>query len=199
MDSVLPFKTKKNQLNSQPEVWTIGSGKGGVGKSFITSSLALTLTKLDYKVIVVDFDLSGANIHTTFGMQPSHLNIRNYFEGQKTLSELVIPTPYPKLSYIQGIWDSWMPVNYNIDLIKKFFTDLKNLKCDYILIDLGAGALASHLELFKVADEKILVSTPEPTSVEKTYRFIESLLCYSFKEQSSEASFEDLLKTVRQH
>ncbi|MGZ3744695.1 MAG: P-loop NTPase, partial [Pseudobdellovibrionaceae bacterium] len=177
----------------------VGSGKGGVGKTFVTSSLAICLTKMGHKVTIVDLDLSGANVHSALGISPSSHNIRHFFEGSKELSELVIPTEIPRLSYIQGFWDAWTPTDITVEQIHQLLPEMRKLKSDFVLVDLGAGALASHLELMKSADEKILISSPEPTSIEKTYRFIESFVCYSLKEHSVPEAYAHMIQTLRQN
>lgn len=192
-------KSRSSQEGQTPKLWVITSGKGGVGKTFITSSIGLTLSKLGHSVVIVDLDLSGANLHTALGLDPSHLSIRSFFEGQKTLQEIVIPTPYPHLSYIQGFWDSWDPTDSSVDVVDKLLPELKKLKADFVIVDLGAGALESHLKLVAESDEKFLISTPEPTSIEKSYRFIEALMCYKLKQDSQPEAYENFIKRLREY
>lgn len=194
------MKMKHSANSNKPaQLWVVTSGKGGAGKTFITASLGLTLSKLANSVVVVDLDLSGANMHTALGLEPAKVSIRHYFEGTKTLQESIISTPFPHLSYIQGFWDSWTPTDFSTEQMRRLITDLKSLHADYVIVDISPGSLESHLELFKSADEKILVSTPEPTSIEKTYRFIESFICYSLKEDSQPATYAQLIKNLRDH
>jgi flagellar biosynthesis protein FlhG len=188
---------KKDQAETQ--LWVVASGKGGVGKTFISASLGLTLSKLGHSVIVMDLDLTGANLHTALGIQPSNLSLRQYFEGTKTLQETVLPTPYPHLSYIQGFWDCWTPADFSSGLINQLATDIKGLKADYVIVDMSPGSVESHLALLKAAHEKILVTTPEPTSIEKTYRFVESFICHSLKAGSQPQAYEEMIKTLRDH
>ncbi|ASD62188.1 P-loop NTPase [Bdellovibrio bacteriovorus] len=197
--AVLEFKPTHANKDHDTKLWVVASGKGGVGKTFVSSSLGMTLSKLGHSVVIVDLDLSGSNIHTVLGLNPSHMNIRHYFEGAKTLQELVIPTPYPHLSYVQGFWDAWTPTDFSQNQIQSLIPQLKNLRADYVIVDLGAGALEAHLELFKVADEKFLITTPEPTSIEKTYRFIESFMCYSLRENSTPDAYGNMISTLRNH
>src|SRR5690606_33983293 len=89
------------------QLWAIGSGKGGDGKTFITSSLGITLSKLQHSVLLVDFDFSGANLHTSLGLPLSEKNIKRYFSKEARLIDVCHPTHIPRLSYIQGFWDSW--------------------------------------------------------------------------------------------
>jgi flagellar biosynthesis protein FlhG len=197
LQDLIAIKRPAQEKSSQ--IWVVASGKGGVGKTFVTSSLAICLSKMGYTVAVVDLDLTGANIHTAFGISPSSNNIRHFFEGSKTLSELLIPTKVPRVSFIQGFWDAWAPTDISVEQIHHLIPEMKSLESDFVLVDLGAGALASHFELMKAADEKLLISSPEPTSIEKTYRFIESFLCYSMKEHSLPEAYDHMIQTLRQN
>jgi flagellar biosynthesis protein FlhG len=177
----------------------VGSGKGGVGKSFISSSLAITLTKLNHKVLLVDYDYSGANLHTTFRIPPTEKNILNFFNGESTLEKLCQPTDIPKLSFIQGAWDTWQPSEYSLEQTAKFIEAAKASKFDYVIFDLGPGPAWSHLELFYQADEKIIVSSSEPTAVEKNYRFIESYIFYALKTMSGGKESEKLQASLKSY
>lgn len=190
---------KSSSEQKTPKVWVVASGKGGVGKTFVSSSLGITLSKLGHSTVIVDLDLSGANVHTSLGLSPSHMNVRHYFEGVKSLQELVIPTPFPHLSYIQGFWDSWTPTDFSFEQIQNLIPQLRNLRADYVIVDLGAGALEAHLELFKNADEKFLVTTPEPTSIEKTYRFLEAYVCHALRADSTPDAYGNMITTLRSH
>ncbi len=194
----------KENLNSldekkSPSIWGVSSGKGGVGKTFIATSVALTLSKLGHKVILVDFDLTGANSHTALGVDPSHLSLRHSFDSQKNLSEILLNTPYPHLQYIQGFWDSWAPVHLSAGDLEKFWKELRVLKADYVLLDLGTGSYQHHLEIFKRCDEKFLITTPEPTSIEKTYRFIESYICSTLQDNSTADAYSKLMYVLKDH
>lgn len=197
--AVLSFRKPTSSNNSHSKIWAVCSGKGGVGKTFVSTSLGITLSKLGHSVTIVDLDLSGANVHTVLGLSPSHMNIRHYFEGTKQLQELVIPTPFPKMSYVQGFWDSWTPTDFSHQQVVDLIPQLKQLKSDYVIVDLGAGALETHLDIFNSADEKFLITTPEPTSIEKTYRFIESYICHSIKKSATPDAYSNLITTLRSY
>ncbi len=184
---------------TETQLWAVASGKGGVGKTFISASLGLTLSKLGHSVIILDLDLTGANLHTALGVGPSNLSLRQYFEGTRTLQETVIPSPYPHLSYIQGFWDAWSPTEFSASQLQQLITDTKSLSADYVIVDMSPGGAESHLELFRAAHEKILITTPEPTSIEKTYRFLESFICHSLKEGSQPEAFPKMIKTLQEH
>lgn len=181
------------------KIWTVGAGKGGVGKTFVSSSLGITLSKLNHRVLLIDFDLTGANLHTTFGQSPSSKNLSNYFSGETKLMDLVYATEIPKLSLIQGFWDSWSPTELTLEQTKKLINEARNLPFDYVVFDLGAGPAMSHLELFHQADERILITNSEPTSVEKNYRFIEAFICHSLREVSTPDSYKKLDDALKEY
>lgn len=179
------------------KIWVVGAGKGGVGKTFVSSSIGITLSKLNHRVLLIDFDLSGANLHTSFGISPSADNLSKYFIEKANLKNLVHTTDVPRLSLIQGFWDSWAPTDVSLDQVKDLISASRKLPFDYVLFDLGAGPSTAHLELFNQADEKILVVNSEPTSIEKNYRFIESFICHSLRGCSSPAIYESLEKSLK--
>lgn len=179
------------------QLWVVASGKGGVGKTFITSSLGITLSKLNHSVLLIDFDISGANLHTHFGVSLSDNNLRRYFNGEVKLVEITQPTHVPRLSYLQGLWDYWTPTDIQPSKMKGFIEDCKKLPYDYVIFDLGAGPHSAYLEIFVAADEKFLITNAEPTSVEKTYRYIEAYICYKLQEIGSQDSLEKLHNALR--
>lgn len=196
--NVISFKNHSRQYN--PKTWCIASGKGGVGKSFVSTSLAITLAKLGNSVAIIDLDLSGANIHTCLGMLPSPKGLRQYLENDSTsLQEVLSQTAIPRLSFIQGLWDTWAATEISEKNVDRLFEDIKGLHFDIVLLDLGAGSSKSQLDLFRRCDEKILVTTPEPTSVEKSYRFLESYLCHKLSFDMNKDSFDNLLSTLKTH
>lgn len=181
------------------QVWVVGAGKGGVGKTFVSSCLGITLTKMNHSALLIDFDLTGANIHTTLGLPLTQKNLHSYLTGQEKLAELIQPTPIPRLSYVQGNWDSWVVPDISLKRVQHTIEESKKLPFDFVIIDLGSGATEAHLEFFKQATERILVTNAEPTAIEKTYRFIEAYLCHTSKENMNEESFGKLLAALKKY
>lgn len=191
-----------NQIRSssgqkRPKIWTVASGKGGVGKTLVSTSLGLTLSKLGQRVIVIDLDISGANVHTALGYSPQQLGLRQFLEGSGPLKEFITPTKYPRLSFIQGVWNSWTSTDLTEEQVQSILTASLSLPCDYVVFDLGAGTLKSHLKAFNFADEKFLVTSPEPTSLEKNYRFLEAYLCEDLKQYCNASDYQELLKELQ--
>ena len=194
------FDSKKfSGSPKQPKIWAVASGKGGVGKTFVSTSLGITLTKLGYTVVIADLDPTGANVHTALGHKPSELNLRHWVEQSRALPELLTPTNVPKLSFIQGFWDNWTAFTWTPEQLNALTLQLRDLKADFVIADLGPGAAESQLALFNAADEKILVTTPEPTSIEKTYRFLEGHICSVLKDDAQPDSFQKLAESLRDY
>jgi flagellar biosynthesis protein FlhG len=156
-------------------IWTIGGGKGGSGKSFITANIGICLSKLGSRVILIDADLGGANLHTFLGINPPGLTLSDFIKRRVSrLHEVLIPTEVPNLQLLTGAQDLLNAMDSKSVQKRKLLRSIQHLESDYILVDLGAGNAVSVLDFFLMSDGGILVVTPEPTSIENTYRFLKS-------------------------
>ena len=163
-------------------IWAIAGGKGGVGKSFFTSNLSIDLAQKGNTVVLIDADFGGPNLHTFFGLGTSKISISDFINStQLQLDDILLPTGFANLKLASGVHDALDMANPNILQQNKLKKALNTLNTDYILIDLGAGTSYYTLDLFLSADKKILVTAPEPTSVENTYRFIKSAIYRKLK------------------
>lgn len=158
------------------KVWAIGGGKGGVGKSLVTANTAICLALMGYKVVAVDLDLGGANMHTCLGIPIPEKTLSDYISKKVAkISDLLVPTPIKNLHIISGAQDELGIANLKQMHKNKILSNLNELEADYVLLDLGAGTTFNTLDFFISADKGILVILPEPTSIENTYRFIKSV------------------------
>jgi len=156
-------------------IWTIGGGKGGSGKSFITVNIGICLSKLGARVILVDADLGGANLHTFLGISPPDLTLSDFIKKRvSSLHEVLIPTEIPNLQLLTGAQDLLNAMDSKNVQKRKLLRSIQHLEGDYLLVDLGGGNSVSVLDFFLMSDGGILVVTPEPTSIENTYRFLKS-------------------------
>jgi len=156
-------------------IWTIGGGKGGSGKSFITVNMGICLAHLGGKVILVDADLGGANLHTFLGVSPTSPSLSDFIQKRVThLQEALIPTVVPNLHLLSGAQDLLTAADAKSLQKRKLLRSIQHLDADYVLVDLGAGNAFNVLDFFLMSDGGILVVTPEPTSVENGYRFLKS-------------------------
>jgi flagellar biosynthesis protein FlhG len=190
-------KQKTSSSGKSPKIIVVCSGKGGVGKTFIASSLGITLSRQGFSTLLVDMDISGANIHTYLGVPPSLLNIRHFFEGKKSVDEIIVKSPMTKLSFIQGFWDSWNPIEISLEQSMIFFKALKTLSFDYIVLDISSGQSIANLEMLRRADEKLVITDPEPSTIERTYRLMEAYICHAIKSGATPESYQTLIQLLR--
>jgi flagellar biosynthesis protein FlhG len=164
------------ESHRKSKIWAIGGGKGGVGKSLVTANTSICLALMGYKVVTVDLDLGGANMHTCLGIPIPEKTLSDYISKKVTnFQELLVPTPIKNLQIISGAQDELGIANLKQMHKNKILTKLNELEADYVLLDLGAGTTFNTLDFFISADKGILVILPEPTSIENTYRFIKSV------------------------
>jgi flagellar biosynthesis protein FlhG len=84
-------------------VWTIGGGKGGIGKSLFTANVGITLAQMGNRVCVIDADLGGTNLHSCLGVTQPMATLDDFMTRQSEgLQELAVQTPVPNLSLISG-------------------------------------------------------------------------------------------------
>lgn len=160
-------------LNRGTRLLAIGGGKGGVGKTFVTANLASALARLGKRVIAVDVDLDGANLHTCLGVPAPRRSLADFVsEREEDLGKLLVDTPLPNLKLIgathANLGDAQPSHLRRVRLVR----GLRRLDADFVILDLGAGAHASVLDYFLVSDDGVLVLQPEPTSVENAYSFL---------------------------
>jgi flagellar biosynthesis protein FlhG len=155
----------------------VASGKGGVGKTFLTANLSLAIAENEYETIAVDLDLGNSNLHSFLGLSNDHRGIGDFLRSQAdSLEQFRVETEIPNLSYIAG--DGRMPLMADITYHQKqkIIKEIKNLEADYIFLDLGAGSHNDILDIFGIADRGLLVTAPEPPSVRSMLVFLKNYL-----------------------
>jgi flagellar biosynthesis protein FlhG len=157
-----------------PTIISVASGKGGVGKSMVVSNLGLMLARKGLRVILVDTDIGGANLHILFGMFHPPSTLTDFFTNRSTnLEELAHPVASPSsLRLIAGTGETLITANLQHAKKKRLIRHLHKLDADIILVDVGAGTSYHTLDFFLLADYFLAVATPDPTSVLDLYRFI---------------------------
>jgi flagellar biosynthesis protein FlhG len=157
-----------------PTIISVASGKGGVGKSVVVSNLGLLLARQGQRVILVDMDIGGANLHILFGMFNPPTTLTDFFVNrQTTLEEVAHSVASPSsLRLIPGTGETLITANLQHAKKKRLIKHLQKLDADIILVDVGAGTSYHTLDFFLLADYFLAVATPDPTSVLDLYRFI---------------------------
>ena len=73
---------REKQMNNGSPTYTVGGGKGGTGKSFITASLGTILAQQDKKVLLVDLDLGASNLHTFLAIGKPQISLKQYLNKE---------------------------------------------------------------------------------------------------------------------
>jgi len=168
---------------SGPHIWAVASGKGGVGKSFISSSLGLALSRHGKRVVMVDLDLGGANLHTCLGLLNPERTLSDYVSGKYTnINDIVVEMDDANIGIISGAADGLDIANLKHFQKLKILRNLKRIKADYIILDLGAGTSFNTLDFFNEAERGIISVVPDPTSIENTYRFLKCVMTRKLRE-----------------
>ncbi len=163
--------------NVERKIIPVAGGKGGVGKTFLSTSIALSLATVGKRVILIDLDLGGSNIHTWLGMKNSNPGIGTFLNNKTTLlSDLIVDTPYANLQFIPGDVMHFDLANISFAQKKKIMKSILNLDADYIIIDLGAGCNHNVIDFFLISNSGFMVITPETTSILNTYMFARNMV-----------------------
>ena len=169
------FKVLRGSQKANAQIWAVGGGKGGVGKSFTSSSLGVFLSNMGYKTYIIDLDLGSANLHTTLGAGIPQIGLQNYITEQvKDFKDIAVKTPFTNLKLISGNNDALDMANISSAQKSKIMSGIYNLDADYIILDLSAGTHETTLDFFLMAHKHLLVTTPEPSSIENAYRFMKA-------------------------
>ena len=151
---------------------TVTSGKGGVGKTNLVANLAICLAQAGRKVTIIDADLGLANIDVIFGIRPK-TNLNDVINGNLTLDQIIIPGPCGVQIIAGGSGISEL-AHLAPESAQRLFNQLRFLedRTDYLLIDTGAGISQNVISFCLAADQIIVVTTPEPTSLADAYGII---------------------------
>ena len=175
---IVQHKTYDKDLNEtavaekHARVITITSGKGGVGKTNVTINLALALSKMGLKVVILDVDFGLANIDVLFGIVPKY-TLLDLIHDEKSIFEVLTDGP-DNIKFLSGGSGVEELIRLDRKQLRKFVSNINLLDklFDVILIDTGAGLSQNVMSFIMAADEIILVTTPEPTSITDAYALV---------------------------
>ncbi len=157
------------------KILPVASGKGGVGKSLFVSNLSVILGEMGQRVVAVDLDLGGSNLHSIFGIK-NNLKGLGYFINTKnaTFDEIIHTTEYKNLRFIPG--DSLYVGTANLPYFrkKKILQEISRIDADWIILDLGSGTAINTIDFYLCSNCGILVTTPDLTAILNLYSFIKN-------------------------
>ena len=153
------------------------AGKGGVGKSIVSIMIGASLARQGRSVILVDADLGGSNLHTLAGIKYPLFTLADFINRKvETIEEVLMDTAVRNMRIICGADDILGIANPKYTQKIRVFNHLARLKADFIILDLGAGTSFTSMDFFLYAPNKIVVLTPQITSIQNAYGFIKASL-----------------------
>jgi len=151
----------------------VASGKGGVGKTWFSITLAHALGLQNRQVLLFDGDLGLANLDIQLGLMPTQ-DLSNVLAGKITLRQAIFHYDEAPIDIIAGRSGSGGLANLTVKRIQILSDDLAKLSTsyDHVILDLGAGVEHTVRHLSHKAGTCIVVITDEPTSLTDAYAFI---------------------------
>ena len=183
-------------VEKEGKIWAIGGGKGGTGKTFVTSAMGTYIAGKGKRVILIDIDIGGANLHSFLGIRRPKKSLTDFFEAGASLNKLAVKTGIDNMSLITGDIHSLASDNIKFTQKLKLFRHIMKLNKHYVIIDLGGGSHNNTIDTFLMADKKIVVLEPEITSVENMYHFIKNALFRKLRMSLREYGFKDIVEQM---
>jgi flagellar biosynthesis protein FlhG len=156
-------------------IMALTSGKGGVGKTFLSANLAAALARRGERVLVLDADLGLANLDVVLNLHPK-IMLHDVFTGKVQLEDAILPAPggFSVLLAGSGLVEySRLTPEVRDQLLR--IIDTLAPRYDHILLDTGAGISDVVLFAVSLADDVLVLATPEPTSMTDAYATIKVL------------------------
>ena len=158
-----------------PHIMAVTSGKGGVGKTFVSANLAAALARAGQRVLVLDADLGLANLDVVLNLFPK-ITLHDVFTGKSSLPDAILPAPggFHVLLAGSGMVEYSRMTPEVRDQLQKVVDEVAP-RFDHVLLDTGAGISDVVLYTVSLAGEVLVVVTPEPTSLTDAYATIKVL------------------------
>jgi flagellar biosynthesis protein FlhG len=186
-----------DKVKKEKHIWAIAGGKGGIGKSFVTANLGIALCERGKKVIVVDADLGGANLHTFLGIPRPPLTLDDFIRrGMRSIKGVVTETGIPHLKIVGGVHDILTLSNPKQGQKQRIIRNIQSLDADHIILDLGTGMSPHIFDFFLTSDTGIFLVTPEPTSLENAYQFIRGVFFHRWMTMANSTKAKKMIETA---
>lgn len=188
----------QQHLTKKPQIWAVGGGKGGVGKSLVSVLLAMELARRNNKTVLVDADLGGANLHTLMGIKSPGRTLNDFITRKYNhIQDICIQTAVENLKLICGASEVLTMANPQYAQKNKIAQSLMRLPVDHVVLDLGAGTSYNVLDFFLIAQKAIVVLTPQPISIQNAYAFVRNTIYRRLSRMvSQKPSLLQLIKTA---
>ena len=157
-------------------VISVASGKGGVGKSSISVNLAIAMSRLGARVLILDADFGLANVDVMLGIT-TRLDLSYFLRGEKKLGE-IIQLGHEGVRFISGGSGVKELINMNEEQLSELLAKIVHIDApvDFIIMDAGAGVSSTIMQILLASSESIVVTTTEPTSVLDAYALVKTIV-----------------------
>jgi len=184
-------------------ILAVTGARGGAGRTVIAANLALYLSTIGRKVVLVDADPSGANLHTVLGMRrpisllrAGRLGARR--DGTALIDEVTVGTPHPGLRLLYAGLDEPGPASPRTERLARLISKLRHIDAEYVVVDMGVGTTRDVVDAYLAADLGLFVTLPEPSALENTYQFLRAAFARFVRQRAQDAGQQDeLLKHLR--
>ncbi len=171
-------------MNSAKQIFTVGGGKGGIGKSILSVNLAVATALAGNKVVLVDTDIGSSNVHALLGVRHPKSGFHDFFTQEELdPNAYLLDTKFENLKILSCAGDmpgaSALAPFYH----HKILTFIVHVKADYVFLDLAPGANHHTADFFNLGVRKIVVTTPEITSMMNTFGFLKTTLFRKLSEK----------------
>lgn len=169
-----PLETVADVPRSRVRLVAFASGRGGTGRSLLAANVAVYLAQAAKKVVAIDADPAGGPLHQLLGAPRPPRGFGEFLRGKAgSLNELIVDTPIAGVGLVGGEGSAFGTTRPK-QTAKATLAAIAALDVDYVIVDLGPADSTLTLDLWLGADVPVLVTLPEPASVESTYRFAKS-------------------------
>ena len=176
VDQAQNLRDLVGSIKQEIRVVSISSGKGGVGKSSVAVNLAIAMSRLGVRVLVVDADFGLANIDVMLGAT-SRYDVSHFLRGERSIQE-IIQIGYEGVRFISGGSGVNDLLNMGDEQLSTLLTGIVHIDApvDLIIIDTGAGINEKIIQMTLASSETIIVLTPEPTSILDAYALVKTIV-----------------------
>jgi flagellar biosynthesis protein FlhG len=173
--SAAPGKSRPRKTIPRARITAVTSGKGGVGKTFVSCNLAAALARQGLRVLLLDADLGLANVDVLLNLTPK-ITLHDVFTGKSSLEDAILPAPGGFSALLAG--SGMVEYSRMTPQVRQQFLEVIDTvapRYDHVILDTGAGISDVVLYAVSLADEVLVVATSEPTSMTDAYATIKVL------------------------
>src|SRR6185312_7957916 len=159
---------------SRVRLIAIAAGRGGTGRSLLSANVAVYLAQAAKRVVAIDADPAGGPLHQLLGAARPPRGFGEFLRGKApSLNELIVDTPIAGVGLIGGE-GSTFGASRPKQTAKGTLSAIKALDVDYVIVDLGPADSTLTIDIWLGADIPVLVTLPDPASIDALYRFAKS-------------------------